>query len=212
MQSALAVFAHDEEEALTERPILMSPPMVRAILEGRKTQTRRVMKPQPMRPEVAPHCENGWWMWRVWTPENAERGFPSVRTGDRRCPYGVPGDRLWVRETWQLGTSPFAPLRYIYRADGTESHHGWKPSIFMPRAAGRLVLELTAVRVERLQEIDEADAEAEGCERRGANDQHGDERNYVEGYQDLWDSLNAKRGFGWDVNPWVWVLQFMRTA
>jgi hypothetical protein len=204
VQSALAVFAHDEEEALTERPILFSGAMVRSIREGRKTQTRRVVKPQPNR-----------------------RPYPVLL---QTCPYGVPGDRLWVRETlrthgyfgFPLGECPqVKPMQgrvWSYAADEVPDWTGSRPSIHMPRWACRLVLELTAVRVERLQDISEADAKAEGVDLRTPS--HYDKQGrvvaraatYVVAYRTLWNSLNAKRGFGWDVNPWVWVLEFKRLA
>lgn len=203
---------------MKEFPILFSAPMVRAILEGRKTQTRRVITEQPLRPEVAPHCENGWWMWRVWTPENTAHGMPSVRIGDRRCPYGVAGDRLWVRETfhWSQAVLPGKPRRPpMYRADGEAGVPKWTPAIHMPRAACRLELEVTGVRVERLQEISANDAKAEGIDEEDFGpppESEGFEFDYRAGYQQLWDSLNEKRGFGWSTNPWCWVVEFKRAA
>lgn len=175
-----------------ERPILFSGPMVRAILAGTKTQTRRVVKVEPGKLDVG---------------ENPA------------CPYGVPGgSRLWVRETWydDNATRDAEPIPtshddFIhYRADG-EAHDQfeeldgflrWRPSIFMPRWASRITLEVTEVRVERLQEITEADAWAEGIAAHVVRPIHD--------YAALWDSLNAKRGFGWDTNPWVWVVSFRR--
>lgn len=201
---------------MVERPILFSGAMVRACLRevDPKTQTRRVVKPQPV---------------AVWGQGVAHCGDQFVvharfSIGDDRwmkSPYGAPGDRLWVREAFHAGAqNDRKPPRDIragssiwYEADRAEGHAQpgkLRPGMFMPRWACRLVLEVTGVGVERLQDIDEADAEAEGCELRGANDQHGDERNFVEGYRELWDSLNAKRGYGWKTNPWVWVLTFKR--
>jgi hypothetical protein len=178
-----------------ERPILFSAPMVRAILEGRKTQTRRVIRV----------TDDG-----VHHP----------------CPYGGVGDRLWVRETWscprQIGGS-FVREKRMYKADEPSpwldySSVVWKPSIHMPRQFSRLSLHLTAVRVERLQAITTQDALAEGIDEHGHELQtemardHQRNRSAIENYALLWDSLNAKRGYGWDVNPWVWVLAFRRVA
>lgn len=197
---------------MTERPILFSGSMVRAILEGRKTQTRRVVKvpvgltgpvPNDLRAQIMAKAR--------W--------------------YAQPGDRLWVRETWavdapleevrreredMMGPSGFGHGPY-FRADPVHENAGltWRPSIHMPRWACRLVLEVTAVRVERLQEISERDTYAEGCDRIrefqafGA-DKAGRDRLARYGYQRLWDSLNAKRA-PWSSNPWVWVVEFKRT-
>lgn len=148
---------------MKERPILFSAPMVRAILDGRKTQTRRICKAQP--PADALWGSNGAeWMWLEDRDDVADRVI--------RCPYGVVGDRLWVRETW--APDPRAPMVdgvAVYRATDavTLSAHGarverWYPSIHMPRWASRIALEVTGVRVERLNDISEADALAEGVE------------------------------------------------
>jgi hypothetical protein len=212
-----------------ERPVLFSGPMVRAILEGRKTMTRRVIKPQP---QVAPEGDN---------------------------PYGNRGDRLWVRETWNsfreltdverakqsgildrfhkgkirdisagamelpVGTGV---LRAIYAADfgdwafDPDSDLHWRPSIFMPRALSRISLEITDVRVERVQDISEEDAKAEGIgvlPLQSADDPSAwwqsapgvhQDRNARGSFIQLWDSINAKRGYGWIVNPWIWVISF----
>jgi len=191
------------------RPILFSGEMVRAILDGRKTQTRRVLRPQPVGLSLkgvfgrrAVFFEPG---------SGTETHTPICR--DWRCPYGQPGDRLWVRETWRED-SPDDPEGAVYRADAPIDVPGfkWKPSIFMPRWASRLTLEITGVRVEQLQEISGEDCLAEGVDRAQMA-----EMTYItmpmfmrDRYRKLWDSLNAKRGFGWDVNPWVWVLEFQR--
>jgi len=201
-----------------EKPILFSGPMVRAILDGRKTQTRRVVKiPNPVFERV---------------PED--------------CPYGIPGDRLWVRETWcckmEDGT-------YVYRencihdcwyaADGKEIHKDdgdggteyrkdgvaaspWKPSIHMPRWASRISLEITGVHLEQLQDIKESGAKSEGAPmwvpghgEVTMNDVNADPgyANFISyrlGFEMFWDSINAKRGFGWETNPLVWVITFKR--
>lgn len=181
---------------MKEHPILFTTEMVRAIIEGRKTQTRRVVKPQPIHIEWFTH-QNG------WCAKVAENRYEM-----KECPYGVPGDRLWVRETW-------CPCRVftIYRADCIDDKPSentdewneprgdkWRPSIHMPRTESRILLEVTNVRVERVQEISEADIIAEGCPKA-----------YLLGrnwYQPLWDTINAKRGYPWKSNPWAWVVLF----
>lgn len=181
-----------------ERPILMSGLMVWAILVRRKTMTRRVI------PWTDPEHHMPW---RV--------GGAHWQDGDEMlpCRYGKVGDRLWVRETWGLlDTQPEDGPRHAtigYRADGDDEapngrHQLWRPSIFMPRWACRIVLEITEVRVERLQQITEADARLEGITTVfPLNPTCGE-------FRLLWEKLNAKRGFGWDANPWVWVITFKR--
>ncbi|MBN6728746.1 hypothetical protein [Burkholderia multivorans] len=207
---------------MIERPILFSGQMVRAILEGRKTQTRRIAKDV-----VAAHVVTG----------EALRDLDSA--GPRvRCPHGARGDRLWVRETWQgpliedherdayleSRTDFHTPKYCEYAADGgaapkfvtfdDELVQRWRPSIHMPRWASRITLEITSVRVERLQSISEPDARAEGVtieERHMHGYCAGAYRPpSIRAFHDLWDSLNAARGHGWDVNPWVWVVEFRR--
>jgi hypothetical protein len=179
--------------------------------------TRRVVKPQPQ--------------WRY--PGNNSRGvvFSTVRGrlygtagfGLAQeswcvpvCPYGVPGDLLWVRETWSIDPNdlgyPKDEWRNFvgYRADDQDAkptHWGWHPSIFMPRWASRVTLRIESVRVERLQKITEADAQAEGVDFIPAAPAALDHRTAFAG---LWDALNDKRGFGWDTNPWVFVIGFAR--
>jgi len=196
---------------MTERPILFSGEMVRAILDGRKTQTRRVVKLPHNNPLGAwePTVVGGKGVCydkAMTRPAPEEAAIWHTRTGDcLGCPYGQPGDRLWVRETF-VGAGN---LGVLYAADcprGTESgvEGGWRPSIFMPRWASRLTLEITEVRVQRVQEISRGDAMEEGCP--FANMADGpDPRDW---FRDLWDSLNAKRGHGWDTNPWVWAITF----
>lgn len=150
---------------MKERPILFSAPMVRALLAGTKTQTRRVVKPQPDEHGLNRHGD-------VW-PKNW-KWFDSSGL-DHRCPYGQPGDRLWVREAFSgpRCEEEFAPSAWYqadniwYWADGNPSSGDWtkpRPSIHMPRWASRILLEIVAVRVERLQDISESDAKAEGCQ------------------------------------------------
>ena len=178
---------------MKERPILFSGSMVRALLDGRKTMTRRVCKE---------------------LDHTAER--LAVEWASTHCPYGVPGDRLWVRETWRNGTpmlnGPDLNGAVAYRADYPDSGHliKWRPSIFMPRRASRITLEIVSVRVERVQDISEADAKAEGVRQPvpGSWYRHVKRDCYRCGFEALWDSINAKRGYGWDVNPWVWIIEF----
>lgn len=220
-----------------ERPILFSGPMVRAILDGRKTQTRRAIKPWPVDelPDVPVHL----------------------------CPYGKPGDRLWVRETFciescrECGYYPPAfddgrPIEHHldddYGAWWRQPHYRatdpcpeleigtgdpgviWHPSIHMPRWASRITLEITDVRVERLHDISEEDAAAEGVKPFVVTQEDVDvaqdcEEEFVAKcaaalgpgafthkfeFMFLWDSINEKRGYGWNKNPWVWVISFKR--
>lgn len=201
---------------MRERPILFSGPMVRAILDGTKTQTRRVIHPQPSCARTAgdPH---GW----RWKYQPKKKGAPLVEWGtDTRAWGGLlayapwkAGDRLWVREAWAAhgAFARFGTGRVWYRADENPAHVGpWKPSIHMPRWASRITLEVTGVRVARLQHISEADAIAEGC-----HDSDGAPTQELSGtargaYALLWDDLNADRGYGWDANPWVWVVEFRK--
>ncbi|QHG87977.1 hypothetical protein ACCQ13_14930 [Xanthomonas sp. NCPPB 1638] len=201
---------------MRERTILFNGAMVRAILSGAKTQTRRPMKHQPQNvvipgigPMVAVRKAKGTdrWLW----PNAREQ----VIAG---CPFGRPGDRLWVRETWAprtLGRWSVLEkhMQPLYRAseDKPEWKGIWRPSIHMPRWACRLVLEITDARVERLQAISEADALAEGA-MEWVGEQNtpirdlnaGDERI---AFKALWEST----GGDWDANPWVWVIGFRRT-
>lgn len=199
---------------MKERPILFSGPMVRAILDGRKTQTRRVCIGQRELSRAADFQIS-------------------------RCPHGQPGDKLWVRETWAVGDiyDKDAP-RHLPAPDGecrlavdyaandervwNEYDQGrWRPSIHMPRWASRITLEIESVRVERVQEISEEDAKSEGtpddalvhyyCEEGNDDDPIGNHRcNWRYGFSRLWDSINLKRGFGWEANPLVWVITFRR--
>ena len=202
---------------MKERPILFSSPMVRAILEGRKTQTRRTVKPQPVKLS-GPNLDGLW----------SDTVLPVVRYF--ACPYGVPGDRLWVRETWcawdtteediecdevegnvaSLVERGIGRYHVTYRADPNRYANKWRPSIFMPRWASRITLEIEAVRVERLQEISEDDALKEGVStmvRIGGVEFESTAR--LE-FGKLWESINGPGS--WDANPWVWVIQFRRVT
>lgn len=220
---------------MKERPILFSAPMVRALLGGQKTVTRRAIK--------MPH---GFW-------ETSEAG--KLVPIPANCPYGKPGERLWVRETFMdlRGTGvehrpdPYGPLqRYAYGADTLPGSYGdearkdfglkWKPSIHMPRAASRILLEITEVRVERLQDISEEQAQAEGIipVPKTTEDSHQFWRNYhlsgdgtfcvrtpKESFKSLWchvaggsfpkgEAAYKASPQNWDANPWVWVVEFKR--
>ena len=179
---------------MKERPILFSAPMVRALLAGTKTQTRRVIKPR----HLAFFNQDAAAMLSDWN--------------ERPLPYGKPGDRLWVRETWHDASSSLHSCA-LYRADGIDLHWDkWTPSIHMPRWASRITLEITSVRVERLQEISEADAQAEGWTRRPevSTDPQVHKEAARDWFMDLWESINGPGS--WDANPWVWVIEFKRLA
>lgn len=198
---------------MKERPILFSGAMVRAILSGQKTQTRRVVNPYP--PEersIIPYLPS------AIVPQQ-DGTFAAYTDGRKakefRCPYGQPGDRLWVRETFAAAIYSDG-MRFVeYKADrslsdfdGYDDPAGgrWRPSIHMPRWASRITLEITDVRVERLQDISEADAEAEGVDfLRHVHD--GDEGLTARQLFDcLWSSINGDES--WPSNPWVWVIEF----
>lgn len=208
---------------MKERPILFSGPMVRAILEGRKTQTRRVVKPQPEYIEWFEHQKG----WCGGFGPDAGSGSNPVRM--IQCPYGKPGDRLWVRETWQsFGDSssirPRVPHSCQVRYDATGTT-AWckvpkgargvypamfrsRPSIHMPRWASRITLEVVSVRVERLQEISEADAEAEGVAFMREYPDADETLSARQLYDILWESINGAGS--WAANPWVWVVEFRK--
>lgn len=207
---------------MKERPILFSAPMVRAILAGQKTQTRRVVKPQPEWTEPATvwefsedgHSGAGWYAHNDDYPEEGALFY--------RCPYGQPGDRLWVRETWG---DPYGPSddierrlkEVIYKASSEVGLYGyegkWRPSIFMPRWASRILLEVVSIRVERLNDISEADAVAEGCETvcmTPTGEDNGSAIYGPDGYAALWDHINGAGS--WESDPWVWVVEFKRVT
>lgn len=200
-----------EQNEIKERPILFSGEMIRAILEGRKTQTRRVIKPQPhIEVDMVERHNSMTFLGKIKMSDTQNE----IR-GGFRCPHGKPGDRLWVRETWghEYGGG------YLYRASHghmTPGDNRWRPSIHMPRAASRILLEITDVRAERLQDINDGDADQEGVEwiggkdgyrRYAGNDEHPIIRP-AESFKTLWQSINGTES--WDVNPWVWVITFKR--
>ncbi len=198
---------------MSEHPILMSGEMVRAILDGRKTQTRRVILPQPLDTWMK---GPDWSKYYVDGQKNLWIEHPTKHT-EIKCPYGVPGDTLWVRETW-WGANNGKPYRnaiaplptVVHRANdtsGTANRVKWRPSIHMPRWASRLTLDVVKLRVERVQEISEEDAIAEGVSGNGV--EHGPAKQTARyRYHVLWDRINAKRGYVWASNPWVWVIEF----
>lgn len=221
---------------MKEIPILFSTPMVQAILAGNKTMTRRVVKPQPTMYKFGDH-ESLAWQKPMLIPGYDAVGVEHVIACPDylRCPYGKPGDRLWVRETWlevecekcRAGMPALGgecKCTYMYKADNKHiqldkligsSFFKWKPSIHMPKVAARIWLEVVSVRVERLQDITEAACYKEGIKyesvlefrnRTGKGTDHIAKADF----KNLWDSINAKRGFGWDVNPYVWVVEFKR--
>ncbi len=255
--SAIKTHHHDTrnttpETPPKERPILFSTDMVRAILAGRKTQTRRIIKPQPYRDL------DGWWKFEGLRPK-AARNTGAIASNVSvenwplfASPYGYPGDRLWVRETWLPGAwdAHSGMIKAIYKADMKKSgwiipypddddckkfNHlwqsicdeldrkgihpdasgmyqfnrvqkqplSWRPSIHMPRAACRLLLQITDVRIERLNDITPADAIKEGCQY--ASDT-AEEYMYTDWYKNLWTSINGPDS--WEANPLVWVITF----
>lgn len=204
---------------MKERPILFSGPMVRAILSGQKTVTRRVMKPQPQKAPV--DVVDGVPSWD--SPTNYAGEVQMNTQHGKPCPYGKPGDRLWVREAWAQINVAQAPGEtwVVYRECDNRTDYGgpWKPSIHMRRRDSRILLEVTGVRVERLQDITEDQAEAEGVEGcipscPGPYDEHGNPEcdcmnlTYVQSFQALWENIIGRKS--WDANPWVWVMEFKR--
>lgn len=218
--------------------------MVRALLNDSKTQTRRVVKlPHNNRlgqwePMTVGGPDGGRTADGKTIPRQGAIGH--TRTGDCLvCPHGQPGDRLWVRETWSSDFANHYPHERVWYAadndrrheiqvsDGVrgiyspESHEHvpfrWRPSIHMPRCASRITLEITGVRAERLQDISEDDAIAEGVDGPMCAVAVGRAPSRstllpaaVHGYAHLWESLNGTRGYGWHTNPWVWVIQLKR--
>lgn len=200
---------------MKERPILFSAPMVVAILEGRKTQTRRLIKKHPSLDHEGFRCVKEDNFYRFEKPEHefVSRSF--------ECEYGKPGDRLWVRETFKEIVLTGHDTRgremdgesYVYAADAdapTKKYMPWKPSIHMPRAASRITLEIVDVRVERLQEITEEDAAAEGA-KQVVGDYGRGPLSYRTGFAEIWSGIHECYGpNGWNVSPWVWVITFRR--
>lgn len=226
--------------AVKEKPILFSGPMVRAILDGRKTMTRRVVKPQPE--SMYEQYKNQGTRTELWFGDN--RPLYQESFAQQYSPYQV-GMQLWVRETFRETTSDRGTGIIVYRADdscltvlcdnsgegdpvGTWKTNGhyfcetpWRPSIFMPRWASRITLEITKVRVERLQEIGAKDILSEGAVDRPHNCEYLGKCpvSAFDGcvYPDLislwaagWDGINKKRGFSFESNPFVWCISFRK--
>lgn len=230
---------------MKERPILFSSPMVSAILEGRKTMTRRIVKTQP--------DDECYYLCDTETRDGIFGMVIDYNQGDEnpfvKCPYGTIGDRLWVREAFAESKGLITPTKLFkktfYRADFVKDDSGerdgwwyqdkfingnikWKPSIHMPRCASRITLKITNIRVERLQEITEDDAIAEGVEQMAVpKPQRIWWKNYDplanktmavpsvftdprQSFQSLWESINGKGS--WEMNLWVWVIEFKRIA
>ncbi len=193
---------------MKERPIPFTGPMVRAILDGRKSQTRRVVKPQPERV-----THNGGFYFSIFNNQEEKN----------KCRYGYPGDRLWVRESYAVGScadelkpSELFPNIWLkengglwYPADNTEPKTPISPrgrtrlARFMPRWASRILLENIDVRVERLQDITIEDCEKEGLEGVSPFDHYGKIK-----FSNLWESINGQGS--WGKNPWVWVIEFRK--
>jgi hypothetical protein len=211
----------------TESPIIFSGDMVKAILANLKTQTRMVVKALASDETPANQvCEDGGGNWIAWYGAislNHDMGAETKRqypNGEGfKCPYGKSGDRLCVRETWCQGYA-FTRDPILYRADYEGGAcHKWNPSSQMPRKYSRILLEVVSVRVERLQEITEADAIAEGCTTTCPGNHDGSHKptedcclwSAANSYQLLWNSINGKKsGCSWADNPFVWVVEFKR--
>jgi len=205
-----------EEErgvTMTEHPIIFTAESIRAILDDRKTQTRRVAK-------LPSEWHRGYGAF-----ENNPHGdeeiiiYGECDTKSMYCPYGSVGDTLWVRETWRMETFTVdhtcrtdSRLRYkaederIFDVYGQVKLYKWKSPIHMPKQFARVFLEITGIRVERVQDISEEDAKAEGVGRFEGRDTYS----YAVTFSSLWNSLNAKRGYPWESNPWNWVIEFKK--
>lgn len=233
---------------MRELPIPFSTPMVRAILDGNKTMTRRIVKPQP--PDEAKTLCGPKTYEPIAIDKDGEMypGSPIYGAYDEngewgtKCPY-QPGDHLYVRETWRCvkydnmdgdlnyGVEFKDGTRKYFKFDDSERYHqfgkyalkkGWQPSIYLPKEAARIWLEVTNVRVERLQEISQKDIEFEGiwhysqeyreeiCIWRDCAEAIRNRRTKY--FKKLWDGINLKRGYGWDTNPWVWVVSFKKVT
>lgn len=209
---------------MKEYPILYSTPMIQAKLAGRKTQTRRIIKVQPE--EQLHPCGSSKW---YWSTNPSDLKIPYVK-----CPYGQIGDLIWARESWAYAEDEFGNHssttngdcfgKFLYKANGDDNHDRWKPSIHMPKEASRIWERITDIRVERLQDISEGDAIAEGIQpllasgaqlaTHGRLYKHYTEHQEglfgtglkpVKSYQTLWESINGDGS--WDLSPWVWVIE-----
>lgn len=233
----LFIFAENlKTQHMKERPIIFSTPMVQAILQGRKTMTRRVIKSktglfQVSKANYEPDAAHFYHDRSVSMLDENERDV-----GTLFCPYGNPGDRLWVRETWNYGDpNDLVPGEitgdkcgfigqidgrevewvWVYKASCPEVHPikgelNWKPSIYMPRSASRILLEIINVRVERVQDISEDDAIMEGAEMAMFEAVNPDfsTNSYKNGFMKIWTNINGNES--WNANPWVWVIEFKK--
>ena len=211
---------------MKERPIIMSAPMVRAMLSGAKSQTRRAVKLPKHVLEFLGDPGRAWIKYGGFGGQPGHSGPGAYVTDEEYseegsahvpCPYGVPGDRLWVRETWSHDAPDLATCRaahedvcngigygpYYRATEVAPDTLRWRPAIYMPRWASRITLEVTGVRVEQLHDISEEDAKAEGIE-------SGSVESAVEKYAWLWGQINGAAS--WAANVWVWVISFRRLA
>lgn len=206
---------------MNSKPILFSGEMVNAIIEGRKTQTRRVMKKQPDCKGVLDYLPPNGNLYYFWPHDHGDKLYYC------KCPYAT---FLWVRETWDFrpwwsdGGEKMRKVRVSYAADGYQqtlecppdwnpmlySEQRWRPSIHMPRWASRITLKVVNVRAERVQDISREDILAEGINAHFAPRRKDPLPTPRSAFAQLWDTINKNRGYGWDVNPWVWVLEFER--
>jgi hypothetical protein len=209
--------------------------MVKAILDGHKSMTRRVVKFDDCKPfdkardwPYVKKLDDGTWMWS----DSPEFSYPKDYMKDGvKCTYGQVGDRLWVRETFCYKVDPITTVvsenEFWYKATNPEvikidddgshafrkdgwSASPWLPSIHMPRRASRITLEITNIRVERLQDIDEEDSIKEGILPFSPNGIAVSSTIPRKQFCTLWDSINAKRGYSWESNPWVWIIEFKK--
>lgn len=202
-----------------ERPIIFNGEMVRALLEGRKSQTRRTRGLKKV------NADPGAWQYHGVDPfgEHAGKWLFSKDGGGTqncihiKCPYGAPGDFLWVRETWGHNGCLTCPVHYKasdpdWVKESSNPYSRWRSPLHMPRWASRILLEITDIRVERVQDISIEDCRKEGSpEISGLPIYHNHgERAHLIWFEDLWDSINEKKGYGWDVNPFVWVIEFRK--
>lgn len=208
---------------MKEHPIIFSTDMVKAILDGRKTMTRRVIKPQPIKDA----SYLGGWAYKTKRQTTSLLSINEHRYLDVGCPYGQVSDRLWVRETWaaekrydHLKPSEIPDTAKIYYVDKLIHLAGGyslfvelgkvRSSMFMCRWMSRITLEITELRVERLQEIKAEEVVREGCQLTGEIFLSPQEECpvLIDKFRRLWDSLNAQRGYDWEVNPWCWCISF----
>lgn len=194
---------------MKETGIIMSGDHPRKILDGNKTMTRRVITPQPYWEDLI-----GAWNWvrgSYWQKTHCMGQFKDSEEAtkfiSKCCPYGGVGDRLWVRETWSLGDDLDGKEAIYYKATAPEGQYIWSPSIFMPRWASRILLEITELRAERLQEITEEDINAEGIILKGFTED-GSWVTPRYRFETVWNEINAK--YPWQSNPWVWVIGWPR--